>query len=239
MQHEHILLLENVSFRFAGQECNFFEGLSVAFPGRAIHFIQGQNGAGKSTFFSILQGGVQPRESLLGRVVIDGKKLEFTDQQRSGLSELKDNVKMVQQAFDGMIADQLSFESNLRAAGMGRYPTLAGLPLAKPIPDLINRFQIDMQKPAHLLSGGQRQILAILMALQKPAKILLLDEPTAALDQKNSEMVMDFLHELKEKTGLTILIITHDREIMARYAQHGHYRISVSPDGKRSVGFQS
>jgi ABC-type lipoprotein export system ATPase subunit len=87
-----------------------------------------------------------------------------------------------------------------------------------------------------MLSGGQRQILAILMALQKSASILLLDEPTAALDDKNSSMVMSFLNELlATDKNLTVLIICHDKELVDTYAHSQYHQIEVHDDNTRTI----
>ena len=113
-----------------------------------------------------------------------------------------------------MIADQFSFIENARLAAMAHYPGVTKLPQATLYPELLQRFGIAMDKPTKLLSGGQRQILAIVMALQKKCSILLLDEPTAALDETNAELVMHFLQDLIRTTGLTVIMICHDSDLI-------------------------
>ena len=134
---------------------------------------------------------------------------------------------MVQQKFDLMIADQFTFGQNLQIANLPEYPFFAPLPAHKPLPKLVERFGINSNTPAYLLSGGQRQILSILMVLQKHTKILLLDEPTAALDEKNAQMVMLFLQELIITTPITILIICHDKDLVHEYATKHYYELEV------------
>ena len=124
-----------------------------------------------------------------------------------------------------MLASQFSFEENLRLANMGRYPNFSFLPQHKNLPDFIDRFGIDFDRQIANFSGGQRQILAILMSLQKDVSILLLDEPTSALDIYNSKLVMEFLHDLVTTTNLTILIICHDKELVDTYASDGFFNI--------------
>jgi ABC-type lipoprotein export system ATPase subunit len=127
-------------------------------------------------------------------------------------------VRLVDQKFDQMFADQYNFIDNLRFARLAAMPTVAPLPVHKPLPTFLERFAIDCMVPVRLLSGGQRQILAILMALQQPVEVLLLDEPTAALDEKNAIMLMDFIHQLAADSGITVLIICHDQSLVDRYA---------------------
>ncbi len=83
---------------------------------------------------------------------------------------------------------------------MSSYPLFNNLPEHKHLPDFLKKFQIDYDKPAHLLSGGQRQI--------------------------NANMVMDFVSELVTRTKLTTLIISHDNELVETYSQEGFYEIT-------------
>ena len=229
------LELKNVSFSFANQSKPFFRDLSVTFPAGALHFMRGQNGAGKSTLFNVLRGLIHTQEKISGTMIFDGVQLSLNDNNATSLNTLQKSIKLVQQNFDLMLADQLTFEENLRAARFGLHPELAGLPPLKPLPAFIDRFGIQYQKPVHLLSGGQRQALAILMALQKPTKVLLLDEPTAALDAHNSKMIMEFLQLLVDENGLTVLIISHDPELVQQHAKKHYYQFTMRDDGTRSV----
>ncbi|MBX9830484.1 energy-coupling factor ABC transporter ATP-binding protein [Candidatus Babeliales bacterium] len=232
----YALEIKNLNFKFAPQAPDFFKDLTVSFEKGRIHFIRGFNGAGKSTLFRLLRGKLEKQELVEGTVVVESsvQMLATGKEQYDALN----TINMVQQKFDVMLADQLSFEQNLRLANLPSQPGLAALPAHKPVPAFVERFGIDIKKPVHLLSGGQRQILAILMALQKSTNILLLDEPTAALDEQNAEMVMSFLHDLVQTTGLTVLIICHDRELVMRYAQQSYFELVVDAQGVRSVVVQ-
>ena len=87
-----------------------------------------------------------------------------------------------------MIANQFTFHGK---SAIGEFADVSSIDNRLPhatLFDIIKPLGIDMHKPAHLLSGGQRQFLAILMALQKPTKLLFLDEPTATLDKKNAHL---------------------------------------------------
>lgn len=230
------LELKQVSFGFAQQSKLFFNKLSGQFPAGALHFIRGHNGVGKSTFFNILRGIVHPQESITGTIIVGGVVHTFDKDNREALGLLQSDIKLVQQNFDCMLADQFSFEENLQIARLSLYPGLNTLPAAQKMPAFVERFKIPMQKPVHMLSGGQRQMLAILMALQKPTKVLLLDEPTAALDDHNAKMIMNFLQSLIEESGLTVLIISHDLELVEHYAKKRYYQINIDEaTGLRSL----
>ena len=135
-----------------------------------------------------------------------------------------------------MLANNFNFIENLQLAQLPEFPHLGSLPKRKPIPPFISHFGIDYTTEVANLSGGQRQILTILMTLQKPLSILLLDEPTAALDDKNADMVVNFLQELLyNDPELTVFIICHDKEIVDKYAGNSFYEIEIQENDSRIV----
>lgn len=228
------ITIHNLSFKFSAQSPTFFNNVNFSIAPKQIYFLQGANGSGKSTLFKILQGNVDEAEILQGTLTIDGVAHDMSNSQSKEL--LHNLVHAVQQDYNSMIADNFSFEENLRFVHMQQFPTLAALPAYKPIPELIQRFNIDIHKSVHLLSGGQRQILAILMALQQQPALLLLDEPTAALDPVNTDMVLKFLHELVTLTDITILIISHDQTAIKNYATATNFQITIdAASGVRTV----
>ncbi|MDQ5890815.1 MAG: lipoprotein-releasing system ATP-binding protein [Candidatus Dependentiae bacterium] len=227
--------IQNLSFGFTDNQSKlFFVNVSCAFKKNTMNFIRGKNGAGKSTLFRILRGTVDHTEFITGTIVLNQQSFDLSngDQRR----KLAHSVRLAPQKFDEMLADQFTFPQNLQLAALPHYPGLDRFVPAATVPKLVDRFGIDYAVPAGMLSGGQRQILAILMALQKPASILLLDEPTAALDDKNAAMVMTFLNDLlKDNPELTILIICHDKELVEQYAQKHYHKIEVNDDDTRTI----
>ncbi len=134
-----------------------------------------------------------------------------------------------------MIADQFSFQENLKFACMSRFPhPFSRLKKATFCPDFLEQFHIDVSKPASKLSGGQRQILALLMVLQQKRSVLLLDEPTATLDEQNATIVFDFLKTLAEQ-NVTLLIVCHDREMMNHYVNGQHLDLEMDSFGLRRL----
>lgn len=222
------LSIKNLTFSFNKRAFTFFNNLSLTFSAKSMHFVKGRNGVGKSTLFRLLRAKVGVSEVIKGTVCLNDVCYDLPEMQKEGC--YINEIKMVQQKFDQMLADQLTFTENLKLANLPHLPTLSPIPMHEKIPDLISRFNISMETPVFRLSGGQRQILAILMSLQKPTKVLLLDEPTAALDDKNTSMVMQFLGELIESTGLTIIVICHDKEVIEKYAGQGRFEISVDDE---------
>jgi ABC-type lipoprotein export system ATPase subunit len=226
-----IMLIKNLSFKFDKKSNQFFfNNLTIEFSPYKVHFIQGDNGVGKSTLFHLIQGTVPKSAFLETSITLDGTT--YTTHNNLLPHAFTQQVSTVQQQYDRMIANQFTFMENLQLACLPAYPTLQSLPHAT-LFDSIKLLNIDLNKPVHLLSGGQRQLLAILMALQKPTKLLLLDEPTATLDKKNAYLVMQCLHQLAAQLKVTMLIICHDKELIESYAQGNSFSMRQLENGER------
>lgn len=227
--------IEHLTFSFDEESQQpFFENVQCSFRKNAMNFIRGKNGAGKSTLFRILRGNAEAHEALSGFIQFAGKKYDLSSKtQRQRFGQL---VRLSPQKFDELLADQFNFMENLQLSRLPRYPGLSSFQATTQVPSIVQRFEINYTTPVGMLSGGQRQILAILMALQHASPVLLLDEPTAALDAKNTQMVMAFLQELlHENPELTILIICHDREVVETYANQEYAEITVHENGVRTI----
>lgn len=172
--------------------------------------IAGTNGAGKSTLIGVISGAVRPDA---GRVVIGGRDV----------TEAPEHVRarLVARVFQDPMAGtspNLTVEENLALAlrrgsrrGLGpgvRRSEIAGLRgrLAEVGLGLEDR----MRQKAGTLSGGQRQVLALVMATVQRPEILLLDEPTAALDPRTAQIVSGLIAGIVREMSLTALMITHD-----------------------------
>ncbi len=234
MSGKNALSLNSVSFRFAGTRELFFNNIDSRFSHNKLHFIRGRNGSGKSTLFRLLRGDIEHNEHISGEIMIGDTPINLKNE--TSREKLYHKVRTVEQKFDYMLADNFNFIENLQLAQLPQLPHLGTLPKHNPIPSFVSHFGINYKTPVSNLSGGQRQILAILMTLQKPLSILLLDEPTAALDDKNADMVVNFLQELLyNNKDLTVFIICHDKEIVEKYAGQSFYEIEVQEDDSRNI----
>ncbi|HEV2601805.1 MAG TPA: energy-coupling factor ABC transporter ATP-binding protein [Candidatus Babeliales bacterium] len=222
--------IKNLSFKFDQSSSDFFKNLTITFEPNTVHVIQGDNGVGKSTLFSILQGVTQKNAILDATIELD--RVIYTADNNALPHAFTHQVHTVLQKYDSMLANQFSFVQNLQLANMARYPGLQGLPEATLL-NFVTALQIHPDIPVHLLSGGQRQLLAICMALQKSTKLLLLDEPTATLDKKNAHHVMRCLYQLAQELKVTMVVICHDKELVAEYAQGNSFIMEQSEDGLR------
>jgi putative ABC transport system ATP-binding protein len=167
----------------------------------------GPSGSGKSTLFNILGGLAAPTS---GTVTIDGVDLAtLTDSERTELRQRK--IGFVFQKYN--LLPTLSARDNIGIA-----QALAGNPPRTPhFEEIVNELGIESRldhKP-RALSGGEQQRVAIARALVNQPAILLADEPTGNLDTQNSEAVLQILKHLNERTGQTILMITHNPEAAA------------------------
>ena len=192
------------------------------YPGEVVGLL-GHNGAGKSTLIKMLSGAYQ-KDS--GEIWIDGKKADI----RTPRDSRDQNIETIYQTL--ALADNLDAASNLF---LGRELTT---PLGfvddgrmeaetRKIMARLNPNFKKIKEPVSALSGGQRQSVAIARAVYFKAKILIMDEPTAALGVHETKMVADLIKELKSQ-GLGIFLISHDTREMMELCD----RVAVMKNGK-------
>ena len=208
-----LLKIEDIHKTFeAGtvNENHVLKGLDLTVEEGDFISVIGGNGAGKSTLMNILAGGLQVDQ---GDILLEGKSIKQTSVRKRA----KDIARVFQDPKMGT-ASRLTIEENMAIAKKrGARRSLSWgvkekdraefkTALKKLNIGLENRLKVDTQ----YLSGGQRQALTLVMAALVKPKLLLLDEHTAALDPKTSEMVMELTQKIVESHDLTTLMITHD-----------------------------
>ena len=195
--------MRDISIAFGGVKA--VDHVSVDLhPGEVVGLL-GHNGAGKSTLIKILSGAY-PKDS--GEILINGEEVEINNPRDARAL----NIETIYQTL--ALADNLDAASNLF---LGRELTTAlGFvdddALEAETRKIMGRLNPNFQKfkdPVKALSGGQRQSVAIARAVYFNAKILIMDEPTAALGPQETKMVAELIDELK-KQGLGIFLISHD-----------------------------
>lgn len=227
----NMLQLDTIAFSFNTQQ-PFFKNISLTFDRPQLYFIQGKNGSGKSTFFRIFRGDIKNNEYISGSIILDNQSIALQD--KTATQSLRQHIKIVDQNINDMIADQLTVAENIKLASIATYPFLRPLPpLQKD--NLLAKFNIDTHQYVYGLSGGQKQILALAMIVQKPIRILLLDEPTAALDEKNVHIVLQYLQELAQSHNIIVIIITHDQALVKKYGRGRCLEIQEQSDGTRTI----
>jgi simple sugar transport system ATP-binding protein len=198
-----VLTVEHVSKRFGAVTALVDLNLRLA-RGEVLGLI-GDNGAGKSTLLKILCG-FQPPDT--GRILLDGQEIHLrsVDHARSlGIDVVYQDLALI---------DQLSVYHNMF---LNREPLRGGLlnnramrRLARQRLDDLGIGLKSVDVPVARLSGGQRQAIAVARAVYSQAKILLLDEPLAAMGAKEAAMILDLVRDLKRRGEVSMIIIAHN-----------------------------
>ena len=195
--------LKDISIAFGGIKA--VDRVSVdLYPGEVVGLL-GHNGAGKSTLIKCLSGAYKADA---GDVYINGKKVVINNPRDAR----GHNIETIYQTL--ALADNLDAASNLFLGReiIGPSGFLDDSKMEAETRKIMGRLNPNFTKfaePVSALSGGQRQSVAIARAVYFDAKILIMDEPTAALGPQESEMVAELIQELK-KQGLGIFLIEHD-----------------------------
>lgn len=222
--------LKSLSFAFSGDQKKFFDDISIDVVKPGITFLLGKNGVGKSTFFRLLQGIVHRGEQLHGTLTLQNTSYDL------GLvadcNRLHQRSMILHQSFDGMLAPSFTGLQNLKYSQFDENPGLSLVLVPHHVSEFVEQFKIPLDRPVYQLSGGQRQMLAMLMIAQKEVDLLLLDEPTAALDTKNSDYVMQGIQQLAVAKNIAVICIVHDMEIVQKYASN-IIEISELSSGKK------
>jgi len=195
----------------------------------------GDNGAGKSTLLKILCGFHRPDS---GRIVVEGQEvtLKSVDHARSlGIDVVYQDLALV---------NQLSVYHNMFLnRERVRWPLLANRTMKRLARDYLDQIGVNIPSvdtDVAALSGGQRQAIAVARSVFTNAKILLLDEPLAAMGAKEAALIIDLVQDLKSKGEVSIIIIAHNYgqvlEICDRVnlLQHGEITLD-KPAGETSL----
>lgn len=219
-QDDIILKAENLYFSYDDEKTHSLNGLSLEIRrGRRIAFM-GANGSGKSTFFLCCNGVHRPSS---GTVYFEGEPVDYS---RKGLLALRRNVGIVfqdpdNQLFSASVYQEISFG----ILNLGVSPDEA----AREVENVIERLEITpfRSKPTHALSGGQKKQVSIADILVMHPKIIILDEPAAALDPKHTVIVNHIVEQLSAE-GITVLMATHDVD----YAMEWADEVMLLKDGR-------
>ena len=195
--------LKDISIAFGGIKA--VDRVSVDLHPVEVVGLLGHNGAGKSTLIKCLSGAYKADS---GDVFINGEKVVINNPRDARAH----NIETIYQTL--ALADNLDAASNLflgrEIIGPGGFLDDSKMEAeTRKIMGRLNPNFTKFSEPVSALSGGQRQSVAIARAVYFDAKILIMDEPTAALGPQESEMVAELIQELK-KQGLGIFLIEHD-----------------------------
>ena len=190
------------------------DGIDIAIPSNKISVIIGANACGKSTLLKTLARLIRP---VSGEVIIDGKKItSMPSKELAKVLGLLPQSPIVPEGitvWDLVSRGRFPYQSFLRSMDTTDFEAIEEALEIMGITELANR-SVDE------LSGGQRQRVWIAMALAQQTDILLLDEPTTYLDIAYQVEILDLLTDLNRKRGTTIVMVLHDINLSARYADY-------------------
>ncbi|WP_333564743.1 methionine ABC transporter ATP-binding protein [Streptococcus parasuis] len=216
----------DVTFRQKKREITAVKDVSIHINQGDIYGIVGYSGAGKSTLvrvINLLQVPTGGTITVDKDVLFENGKVTLTP---AHLRRKRRDIGMIFQHFNLMAqstaAENVAFA--LKHSGLSKEEKAEKV---KKLLDLVGLADRAENYPAQL-SGGQKQRVAIARALANDPKILISDESTSALDPKTTKQILALLQELNEKLGLTIVLITHEMQIVKDIAN----RVAVMQDGR-------
>jgi D-xylose transport system ATP-binding protein len=219
-----LLEMRGITKSFPGVRA--LDGVSFDLRAGELHALVGENGAGKSTLMKVL-GGVYPHGTYGGEIVIEGEVRRFAsvrDSERAGVAVIFQELSLVKEL---SIGENIFLGREPRRLGVIRWEELYSR--AQKLLDEVH-LPLDPRTPVGHLGIGQQQLVEIAKALSQEARILVLDEPTAALTESEVETLFRIIRGLKAR-GVGMIYISHKLEEVFRVSE----RITVLRDG-RTVG---
>ncbi len=228
VSHERVPIAPMITFESVikryGSDANAFtalDGIDMTVGRGAITGIIGRSGAGKSTLIRLVNG---LEKATSGRVVVDGTEVGALND--AGLRGLRREVGMIFQHFN-LLSSRTAYDNvalPLEIAGFDRAAIKAKV---APLLELVGLDDKATRYPSEL-SGGQKQRVGIARALATSPKLLLSDEATSALDPETTQSILALLRQINAELGLTVLLITHEMEVVKTIASH----VAVIDKGK-------
>lgn len=205
-------------------------GVNFSLNAGEVHAVCGENGAGKSTLIKLLSG-LHPHGTYEGEILVDGAPVKFRNIREAEAA----GISVITQEF--ALIDELSVAENIF---LGRPITRNGridwLEMQRRARELMHEFglQLEPDVPLKTLGIGQKQLIEIARAMDKKSRLLILDEPTAALTEKEVAVLLDHLRRLRGR-GTTCVYISHKLDEVFAISD----RITVLRDGSSIVTLET
>lgn len=208
-----MITLKNVCAGYGSRTIINHLSLSIE-HGEFVHLL-GSNGAGKSTLMNLLLGKIQPTQGVVNIGDTPLNKLSSLDLAQTIAYVSQNTLLGTVPTFTVQQNMELAFLRGQKASFKLRIPNL------NHIKQQLSLCNLGLENQSHTkasdLSGGQRQALSLIMALQHPPKILLLDEHTSALDPNTATRIMHLTHSMIKKHNITCVMITHNLQDAIKY----------------------
>lgn len=221
MNQQPILEMKNITKTFPGVKA--LDNVNMEVKKGTIFSICGENGAGKSTLMKVLSG-VYPHGTYTGEIFFDGEEVKFTNIKESE----KAGIVIIHQEL--ALIPELSVKENIFLGNEKlKYGLIDWAYQKKKTLELLKRVRLDIDPdtPINHLGVGQQQLVEIAKALSKNVKLLILDEPTSALNEDDSANLLELMRELR-KEGITCIMISHKLNEIAEISDE----VIVIRDGK-------
>jgi simple sugar transport system ATP-binding protein len=209
------LVLEGIVKRFGSVTA--LHGASIAARPGEITAIVGDNGAGKSTLIKCLTGVHRPDE---GTITVDGEEVHFhapEDSRKAGIEAVYQDLALA----DDLAVWQNLFLNREKTRGVGPIRVLDRRGMRREADEMVRNLSVNVppvRSRVRRLSGGQRQAVAICRAAGFGSRIVIMDEPTAALGHRETARAEELIASLRDR-GLAVVLISHDFAQVQRLAQ--------------------
>lgn len=207
---ESVITLKNVNYTYEDKIA--LRNVSLTINRGTFMGIVGPNGGGKTTLIKLILGELKPQN---GKIALLGQPIEtFKSWNRIGFVSQKANS--FNRGFPATVFEVVSMGLTAKIG----YLKFFNKTHKKRIIEAVNQVGMGeyLNKNIGELSGGQQQRVFIARALVSDPELLILDEPTVGVDNKNIELFYQLLHELNTEQNLTLLLVTHDTGVMTKYA---------------------
>lgn len=210
--------LKNVSKSY-DQGVQALSNISIDIEKGEFVFLVGHSGAGKSTLFKMLLKEVEPTS---GEIYVNGQNLRKLPKRKIPKYRRKIGVVFQDFRLDYNVYENIALAQ--RVAGASAKEIRINVPVT------LARLGLEQRQKSYprQLSGGEQQRVAIARALVNEPEILLADEPTGNIDSENAKSIMLLLERINREMGTTIVVVTHDRELVERMGK----RVIIMKNGE-------
>ncbi len=217
---DRILELRNIGKTFSG--VNVLRGIDLTLERGEVHALLGENGAGKSTLIKIISGYQLPDKG--GEILLEGKPVTFRRPKDAKDAHIHTIYQELSLCPDMTVAENIVIDKQDRYKGF----LLDNRAFVKLAQEALDRLGLDINPNERVrnLSIAQQQVVEIAKAISSDARVILMDEPTSSISQKDSERLLEIIRTLKSH-GVTIIYISHRLHEIGQIAD----RVTVLRDG--------